>query len=444
MKDSRAAWLASGESDDSRPLPSLTTLLREAWESGFEDADDGPAPGFRIGRYEVLRELGRGGMAVVLAARDTQLDRTVAIKMLHGVHDQQTLMLFRRETQATARLHHPCIVRLFDVGEEIGRPYCVMEWIDGPTLEQALAGRRVTRPQAIRAIQEAAEGVAHAHAHGVLHRDLKPRNILLTPDLHSVVIDFGLARFQGGPDPRTSIAGVMIGTPAYMSPEQALGEHRRIDERTDVWGLGATLYEVVTGQPPFGGGTFEQVFTRITREDPMPPRLLDSSVDPDLEAICMKALEKNPDLRYGSARDFADDLARFLDGRPVRARRHGWILRLFNELKRHRAEIVAALASAAATAALVLLLGHREHAPRAASLPSPEDVGVAVVHLERQAVERGGVHPAALAGPAVDRFPRTGLATGVDVLMVDDGLLHGAVPPEPPGPGGPVELEHRE
>jgi len=318
----------------------------------LEDSDfDKLGPGSKVGRYEIVEVLGNGGMARVFGAWDPELGRQVAIKMLHGPWDPYSRSLFRHEMKATARLVHPSTVRVFDLGEVHGWPYCVLEWVQGPTIEQALSTGLLTRESAIRALQQAAEAVAHAHARGVLHRDIKPRNLLIAPGRRPVVIDFGLARIRDEQDASSGTAGMLVGTPAYMSPEQARGESERIDERTDVWGLGATLYEILTGRPPFSGDSLDGIFARVLKDPPLPPRMFDGTIHPDVESICLKALEKDPDRRYDSVGELAQELARYLRGEPVVVRPRGRLSKLWRTLSGIGPTIRVAVASALVTAA---------------------------------------------------------------------------------------------
>jgi serine/threonine protein kinase len=291
----------------------------------------------RIPGYEVLGELGRGGMGVVYLARQLGLNRLVALKMiLSGPHAGSTeLARFRAEAETAARLQHPNIVQVYEVGEADGRPFLSLEYIDGIGLDQALNGRPQPPAAAARLVKTLAEAVQYAHEHGVVHRDLKPANILLAPasgrDGESTprpeagangvpkITDFGLAKQldAGGGLTQT---GAVLGTPSYMAPEQAEGRIHQIGPATDVYALGAILYECLTGRPPFRAATLFETLEQVRALNPIPPRQLQPAVPRDLETICLKCLHKEPEQRYASARDLADDLGRFLQGEAIHAR----------------------------------------------------------------------------------------------------------------------------
>jgi WD40 repeat protein len=303
---------------------------------------DDAAPPARIGPYQVLRELGRGGMGVVYLARHEPLRREVALKLLRAAAVGADAARLRAEAEAVARLQHPNIVQVFDVGSHDDRPYLALEYVPGGSLADALRGRP-QRPQDAAALVEAlARAVQHAHERGVVHRDLKPSNVLLqkTEDrgqrteqdgssLSSVlcplsscvpkVADFGLARLL---DASASGQGV-VGTPCYMAPEQVTEQGRAAGPAADVYALGGILYELLTGHPPFLGDSPEATIMQAVVADPAPPRRLVASCPPDLEAVCLRCLEKRPQDRYRSAAELADDLGRWRRGEPTRARPPG-------------------------------------------------------------------------------------------------------------------------
>jgi eukaryotic-like serine/threonine-protein kinase len=329
-----------------RELEDAMNTLRRAGEdlrAAFDEGAGGVPP--RIGRYTIVGELGRGGMGVVYRAEDTELRRTVAIKAIRDNAEPEERARFLREARAAAALRHPGIVPVHDVGEEGGRPYFIMEFVDGMSLLQAIERKTLTLRERVDAVRQAAVAVAAAHQRGILHRDLKPANILVTPEKQALVTDFGLARVEREPDRALSVSGVALGTPAYMSPEQARGRWSEVDARTDVYGLGATLYHALTGGPPFSAASIAEILAHVLEREPMAPRLLEPTVDRDLEAVCLKALEKDPARRYLSAQEFADDLDRWLAGKPLggvpRPPRRWWI-----------AFPAAALVAAAAAVAL--------------------------------------------------------------------------------------------
>src|SRR5262245_30363421 len=277
--------------------------------------------------YALLRELGRGGMGVVYLARQLRLHRPVAVKMPPAGLSAEDWRRFHTEAESAARLQHPHIVQVHETGEHEGRPFLVMELIEGGSLAQKLAQAPLAARPAAELLEKLARAVHYAHERGVIHRDLKPANVLLTADGTPKVTDFGLARrlneslWSGSESPaaRTE-TGAILGTPSYMAPEQAAGRGKEAGPATDVYALGAILYDCLTGRPPFKGATALETMEQVLRDDPVPPRKLQPGVPRDLETVCLKCLAKEPQKRYASARDLADELRRHLDGRPVVAR----------------------------------------------------------------------------------------------------------------------------
>jgi tetratricopeptide (TPR) repeat protein len=286
----------------------------------------------QVGRFPVTGILGRGGMGVVYLATDPDLGRPLAVKLLRG-EDGEGVERFRLEANALAGLTHPNIVRVYEFGEDIGRPYLALEYVEGRTLRDALRTGPLSAAAAARMMQPIAQAVQAAHDAGVIHRDLKPANILLTKDQTPKVTDFGLAKRLDSAEGLTA-TGVLLGTPQYMAPEQAFG--LETERRTDVYGLGATLYECLTGRPPFMGATALDILRQVADDDPVPVRRLNSAVPRDLETICHKCLAKQPGQRYASAAALADDLGRFLAGHAVHARPLGVVERLWRWGRRHR------------------------------------------------------------------------------------------------------------
>jgi WD40 repeat protein len=281
-----------------------------------------------IAGYEVYEEIGRGGMGVVYRARHQTLGRQVALKFLlrSQLAEERERERFLREARAAARLRHPGIVEIFEVGESEGIPWYSMNYLPRRGLDLLAPDRLPATREAAACVREVARAVEHAHRHGVLHRDLKPSNILLDENGAPHIADFGLARIRpegpGERDPDLTRSGQMLGTPGYAAPEQALrGE---CDERTDVYGLGALLYHLLTGRPPFQGPTLESVLVQLRDADPLPPRRLSPAVPRDLETVCLRCLQKAPVARYASATAVAEELERFLEGRPITARPIGW------------------------------------------------------------------------------------------------------------------------
>jgi serine/threonine-protein kinase len=290
--------------------------------------------------YEILGLLGSGGMGVVYRARDVRLKRLVALKMiLTGPHARpEELDRFRREAEAVARLQHPNVVQVYEVGEQDGRPYLALEYVGGGSLAERLDGRPQPPDEAARLVRAVALAVHAAHQRGIVHRDLKPANVLLTEDGTPKVTDFGLAKLLTC-DPGASAAGqtqtgAVLGTPSYMAPEQALGDVHAIGPHTDVHALGALLYELLTGRPPFGGSTLLETLEQVRSVEPLPPSRLRPDVPRDLETICRKCLEKEPARRYPSAQALADDLGRYLAGDLIHARSFNLADRLARTLNR--------------------------------------------------------------------------------------------------------------
>jgi tetratricopeptide (TPR) repeat protein len=271
--------------------------------------------------YEILGVLGRGGMGVVYKARQIGLGRLVALKMiLAGVHaGLDAVARFRREAEAAARLQHPHIVQIHEIGVHDGLPYLSLEYVEGGSLAQKLAGTPLPPRQAAQLVETLARAVHVAHQRGIVHRDLKPGNILLTGDGTPKVADFGLAKRLDDPAGQTA-SGDILGTPSYMAPEQAGGKHRPVGPAADTYALGAILYDLVTGRPPFKAASAMGTVWQVLHQEPVPPRQLQPKLPCDLETICLKCLRKEPPKRYGNAGDLADDLHRFLRGEPIHAR----------------------------------------------------------------------------------------------------------------------------
>jgi WD40 repeat protein/tRNA A-37 threonylcarbamoyl transferase component Bud32 len=356
-------------------LQHIEGLAQRVHQESASDHDDptnravsptlpGPTPGVfgslpELPGYDVLRRLGGGGMGVVYEARDRQLSRRVAIKMLReGDRDAAQRARLLSEARAAASLNHPHIVQLFAVGEQHGCPYLVMELVEGPTL--ARLKQRLTPHDAARLVMLLAQAVQAAHDRRIIHRDLKPSNVLLAPPaadpaLNSAcgcpkVVDFGLARWLDVEHGLTR-TGEATGTPSYMAPEQAQGRLRDIGPPTDVYGLGAMLYELLTRRPPFTGDTFAVIVGPLLHDDPIAPRRLQPEVPADLETICLKCLRKEPGRRYESAQALAADLGRFLRGEAIQARPVG---RLEQVWKWARREPLVVGLSAAIIAVLLL------------------------------------------------------------------------------------------
>jgi tetratricopeptide (TPR) repeat protein/predicted Ser/Thr protein kinase len=302
----------------------------------------------RFDKYILLGQIGRGGMGTVYKAYQKELKRTVAVKVLRG-GDEETLRRFAREAQTAASLKHPNIVSVYEIGTWHGVPYLTMEFIDGQPLDDL---GRIPLKKACQLLRDVAMAIHFAHQKGVIHRDLKPQNILIDKDGRAYVTDFGLAReFAEGKN--LTLDGIVVGTPAYMSPEQARGD-RNLDGRSDVSSLGCVLYELLTDLQPYSGRSPLDIAIAVLKEDPVPPRKIDDTIPPDLEAVCLKALEKERERRYPTARAFAEDLQRFLEGEPVRATAPSAVRVALKRFGRNKA---AAWIMASAAALLAVTLG---------------------------------------------------------------------------------------
>jgi len=278
----------------------------------------------QIPGYEVLDELGRGGMGVVYRARQIALGRVVALKMIRfaGQPGGSDSARFQAEAEAIARMQHRNVVQVYDVGSYRGLPYFSMEFCGGGALKNQLAGTPLPQRRAARLTQTLAQAVHALHQSRIIHRDLKPANVLLAADGSPKIADFGLVKYIG--EIGETVTGAILGTPSYMAPEQASGLSRDVGPACDVYALGAILYEMLTGRPPFAGATQAETLEQVRNYDPVPPGRLRAGLDPDLETICMTCLSKRVEERYASAQDLVDDLERFLD-RSRRQRRRSAI-----------------------------------------------------------------------------------------------------------------------
>jgi serine/threonine protein kinase/Tfp pilus assembly protein PilF len=375
--------------------------------------DPGPK---RLGDFELLREIGRGGMGVVFEARQISLKRRVALKVLPPAVGltQQARRRFEREAQAAAKLHHTNIVPVHAIGEDEGHHFYAMDLVEGHSLDHvlrqlvdegssALLAETVTRAASelprqpgsssesrpattsggdsltslgdtstgsrpwfdavAKLIAEVADALDYAHDRGVIHRDIKPANLMLSREGRLCITDFGLARIVR--EPGMTVSGSFLGTPAYMSPEQIAAGRVKLDHRTDVYSLGAVLYELLTLQRPFKGESREEVLSAIIAKDPRSPRKLNGKIPQDLETICLKALEKDPDRRYGTAGELAQDLRQYMHGGLIAARRAGPMRRIAKSIRRHPVVAVS-------TAAVILVLVRGGFAWRASTQHSAE------------------------------------------------------------------------
>jgi WD40 repeat protein len=335
--------------EDRQPLTADLSLELPA------SADDARLPLERLGDYELILEIARGGMGVVFQARHVFLHRMVALKMILGgqLARPEDVQRFQTEAEAAAQLQHPGIVALYEVGTHEGQPFFSMEFVQGTSLAQVAAAGPVPSRTAARYLELTARAVHYAHTKDILHRDLKPANVLLDEHDQPKVTDFGLAKMLHTDSGQTR-TGTVIGTPSYMAPEQAAAR-RDLGPECDVYSLGAILYELLTGRPPFRGETALATLTLLAEQEPVPPRLLNPKVDLDLETICLKCLEKEPARRYRSAEALADDLRRYRDSEPITARRVGSFGRAVKWCRRKPAG--AALLAVSAVAVLALVVG---------------------------------------------------------------------------------------
>jgi hypothetical protein len=327
------------------PEPSSLEVGTAAFVSEQATGPERAAAAVSIPGYEIECVLGRGGMGVVYKARHLALKRTVALKMiLAGGHaGPGELARFRSEAEAVARLQHPNIVQVFEVGEADGYPYCALEFVAGGNLASKLAGKPLPAREAARLVETLARAVQLAHSRNVVHRDLKPSNVLLTPEGQPKITDFGLARRLDSESGDTQ-AGAILGTPPYMAPEQASGRTHEAGPAADIYALGAILYTCLTGQPPFQGQSMVETLDQVRNQEPVPPSRLRRRVPMDLETICLKCLRKEPEKRYASALELADDLKRYQRGEPIQARPVGRLERALKWVRRNPVPTAAALA----------------------------------------------------------------------------------------------------
>src|SRR5437773_10159449 len=371
------------------PQHSCGACLLETGLGSDEPVAGGGDPGrpmpllMDFGDYELLEQIGRGGQGVVFRARQKSLNRIVALKVIGLGHwaTKAHLKRFRLEAEAAARLEHPGIVPIHDVGERDGSCYFSMKFIEGGQLDEVVKQTPMSIRQAVELITKVARTVHYAHEHGILHRDIKPGNILLDQKGEPHLTDFGLARLVESESSVTHTLDV-LGTPSYMAPEQAVGNNAAVSSVTDVYGIGAVLYQLLTGQPPFAGGATYETIKLLLDTEPRQPRLLNPKIDRDLSTICFKCLEKDPKRRYSSALALAEDLERWLKHEPILARHTGIFTRGKKWVRRNPTSglLAASLIALAATAGWIVWKSEFIRQPLAA--------GIAVLPFENLSEQR--------------------------------------------------------
>src|SRR5881397_3221434 len=317
-----------------------------------------------FGDYELLEEIGRGGQGVVYRVRQKSLNRIVALKVIGLAHwaTEAHVKRFRLEAEAAASLNHPCIVPIYEIGERDGACYFSMKLIEGGQLDKIIGSELMPGRKAAELMAKLAHTLHHAHQNGVLHRDVKPGNILIDVKGEPHLTDFGLARLVETESTVTRTLEV-LGTPSYMAPEQAVGNNTQLTGATDVYGLGAVLYQLLTDHPPFAGGTTYETVRLVLETQPRQPRLWNPKVNRDLETICLKCLEKDQERRYSSAFALAEDLERWLKHEPIRARRTGLFTRGRKWLRRNPTTAVLIVVSLAFAATVGVIIWKSTSSP---------------------------------------------------------------------------------
>jgi serine/threonine protein kinase/outer membrane protein assembly factor BamB len=360
VEDLLAADAAPGNFLEHESAASVAQAMTHAAEAGGMAVSPLRTNVRSFGDYELLEEIARGGMGVVYRARQVSLDRIVALKMILSgeLASPADVQRFQAEARTAASLQHPNIVAIHEVGEHEGQHYFSMDFVEGRSLAEAIRTAPLPPGQAARYVRIVAEAIHFAHQQGVLHRDLKPSNVLIDRFDQPRVTDFGLAKQIANPQakglPRT-VTRAVVGTPSYMPPEQASGDRGKLGPASDVYSLGAVLYELVTGRPPFQAANILDTLLQVLDSEPAPPRLLNPGVNRDLETIILKCLAKEPGRRYSSAANLAEDLGAFLEGRSIQARRPSLPEKGLRWLRRQRRSVL--LASVAAVASVLLVAG---------------------------------------------------------------------------------------
>lgn len=346
----------------------------------------------QFGDYELVEEIGHGGMGVVYKARQKTLDRLVALKLLlFGAHaPPESIKRFRAEAVATAALQHPNIVAIHEVGFSQGQHFIAMDYVEGQSLLVLIRGGPLPARRAAAYVKAVAEAIHFAHERGILHRDLKPANVLVDANDQPRVTDFGLAK-RLEDDSNLTITGQVLGSPNYMPPEQATGKRGGLSRRTDVYALGAILYHALTGRPPFAGEGLAETVQLVLRADPVSPRVLQPSVPRDLETVCLKCLEKEPARRYATARLLAEELGRFLEAKPVLARPVGQLAKAWRWCRRNPAVASLILVSAVTAVGGFAAVVGQLHRARLAEEIALKNAYVADMNLARQALDESNL-----------------------------------------------------
>ena len=335
-----------------------------------------------FGDYELLREIGRGGMGVIYQARQRSLDRMVAVKLIRAgtLARAEDIARFKVEAAATARLRHPGIVAIHEIGEYEGRHFYSMDFVPGRSLASTLHEGPLVPRRAAECVRTVSAAIHYAHEHGVLHRDLKPSNILLDAEGSPHVTDFGLAKLLHS-DSELTLTGAVLGSPNYMPPEQARGQHAAVSARSDVYSLGAILYECLTGRPPFTAATPLETLQLVVEQEPVSPRVLNPSLPRDLETICLKCLAKAPRARYATAQELAEELGRFLDDEPIHARPAGVVERAGRWCRRKPATALLISLSVVALVSLLAILTTGNRRVRREQTVTRQNLYAADLHL---------------------------------------------------------------
>jgi serine/threonine protein kinase/WD40 repeat protein len=350
-----------GETLVTNPLPEFTSSSNwhalETMAAVGDSTDPENPPSCRFGDYELIEKIGQGGMGVIYKARQQKLNRVVAVKMIRAgkLASPSDIQRFQSEAEAIGRLEHPQIVPIYEVDQVEGIHFFSMAFIDGEDLAQKLRQGPLPQRQAAQLVGEIALAIHYAHQQGIIHRDLKPANILLTRDGQIRVTDFGLAKLQDAEHGQT-VTGDVVGTPGYMSPEQAAGQRASVGTASDIYSLGAILYSLLTGRPPFQAATMVDTLLQVINDSPISPRQVNPAIDRDLETICLKCLEKTASRRYPTAQDLSDELQRFINGHPIEARPVGVLSRVWRWSCR-RPKLAAAWSTVAALLLFLSIAG---------------------------------------------------------------------------------------